>query len=125
MWTWIKKALQKPLTVHIENVRLALERWVFIVTFNVMESLLKECTPPALTIERLRQSKKELRWLPGVWLETVGRLLTWLVVACVIPICLLLPLMLVLVLYVVEQALVLSLRGLTYLRTRLSQARTK
>ena len=115
----IRKVLQKPLTVHIENVRSALERWVFIVTFNVMESLLKECTPPASTIERLRQSKKDLRWLPEVWLETVGRLLTWLVVAVVIPICLLLPLMLVAVLYAVEQVLLLSLQGLTYLRTRL------
>src|SRR6056300_1691996 len=119
MWNQIKQALQKPLIVHIENVRLVLERWVFIVTFNVMESLLKECTPPASTIERLRQSKKDLRWLPEVWLETVGRLLTWLVVAVAIPICLLLPLMLVLVLYAVEQVLVLSLLALTYLRTRL------
>ena len=119
MFHLVKKALQKPLIAHIENVRSVLEQWVFIVTFNVMESLLRECTPPALTIERLKQSKKELKMLPEVWLETVGRLLTWLVVACVIPICLLLPLMLVVVLYAVEQVLVLSLQGLTYLRTKL------
>ena len=114
----VKKVLRKPLIVHIENVRLALEQWAFIVTYNVMESLLKECTPQASTIEHLNTSRHGLKKLVLAWVRVVGQHLIWLAVLGGIAICLLLPLTLVAVLYAVERLLLLSLRGLTYLRTR-------
>jgi hypothetical protein len=94
-------------------------QWVFIVIFNVLDSLSREFTLHHLIIEPSSSSKKERWTLVKFWVEVVGKLLIWLAVVAVTHISLLLLLMPAVVLYVAELVLALSLRVLTFLRTRL------
>ena len=117
----IKQAMQKPLIAHIENAQLVLERWAFIVSFNVIQYLSRVCTPPPSITDALSISKNRLNKLLNFLADLGARLLTWLVLVSVILIFLLLPLMLLVLLYAVERVLLLSQSGLTSLRTKLSQ----
>ena len=114
----IKEVLQRPLIVHIENGQLVLERWAFTATYSAIIYLSKVCTPPHLIIDHSETLKKRLPKLLKILHQNAGKHLIWLVVTFGILIFLLLLLTPLVVLYAVQQALVLSLRGLTYLRTK-------
>ena len=121
----IKKGLSKPLIQHIENAQLALGQWAFALTYSAGEFALRVCTPQVSIIEHSPTSKKELVQLVIAWLKNVGKLLIWLGVVGGIVISLLSLLMPAVVLYVVELVLVWSLKGPTYLLTKLLEVVTK
>ena len=53
-----KKALLKPLIQHLENVRLALVRWVFTATYSVTEYLSRAFTLQVSTTESFKHIKE-------------------------------------------------------------------
>ena len=110
--------IKNQLTRLIEKGVSGWERWVSTVTSKAKESLLRVCTRVRLTTEHLTLSKlKQLTQVKDL-LKKGAKHLIWLVADYVMLISWLLLLTLLVPLYVMVQALVLSLQGLMCILTK-------
>src|SRR5210317_1601563 len=120
-----KKALLNLPTRLIEKGRWVWVRWDFIRISNHATFLLKVYSLRALITKHLNTLKYKQPKLLKTWLTNVVKHLMSVVVGGGMLIFSLLLLMLLLVLFVVGHLLRLSLIVLTFIRTRLSQVRSK